>query len=211
MWFCDRFGPLRWSKSSSQWFGLNREVKPLGPIRWLDTKIGGCYLAFFTLFLYRGEGWTASLVENVTTSEFSPRLKLPPIIWVDRLIGTPLFSLALWLVRSVVRGVLNIPNPQIYLGLNVETWPCLGLSFATFSLFCFILSLVMGKLFLWLSSIQIQVNLTIQHTHTPASCVHNYSLTQQYIRVSVIQCMKYLSLYRIEVRELIQSCQLHIT
>ena len=35
---------------------LNRGVNPFGPIRRQDTKIGGCYLAFSPLLLYRGEG-----------------------------------------------------------------------------------------------------------------------------------------------------------
>ena len=34
-----------------------------------------------------------SLVENLTTSRFSPQLKLPPIIWVDRSVDSYLFSL----------------------------------------------------------------------------------------------------------------------
>ena len=75
---------------------LNRGVSPFGPIRRQDTKIGGCHLAFSPLLLYRGEGWTASQVENVTTSGFSPRLKMPPIIWVNRPTGTPPFNPALW-------------------------------------------------------------------------------------------------------------------
>ena len=78
---------------------LNRGVNPFGPIRRQDTKIGGRHFAFFPLHLCRDEGWTASLDENVTTSEFSPRLKLPPIIWVDRFVDTPLISPALWQIH----------------------------------------------------------------------------------------------------------------
>ena len=75
---------------------LNRGINPFGPIRRQDTKIGDCHLAFSPLLLYRVEGWTASLVENLTTSDLSPCLKLPPIIWIYQHIGTTLFSPALW-------------------------------------------------------------------------------------------------------------------
>ena len=74
---------------------LNGGVNPFGQIRRQDTKIGGCHLAFVPLLLFRGKGWTASLVENVTTSKCSAHLKLPPIIWVNLPIGAPLFSPAL--------------------------------------------------------------------------------------------------------------------
>ena len=35
---------------------LNRVVKPFGPIKRQDTKLGGCHLSFHPLLLYRGEG-----------------------------------------------------------------------------------------------------------------------------------------------------------
>ena len=55
-------------------FYLNTEI-------WADQKAGyknrrrpSC---FSPLLLYRGKGWTASLIENFNKVEFSPRLKLP--------------------------------------------------------------------------------------------------------------------------------------
>ena len=46
-------------------------------------------------------------------------------------------------------GVLNTPDPQINLGLMVGIWASLGLDFAIYLTFCFILSLSMGiRLFL---------------------------------------------------------------
>lgn len=61
------------------WACRNGWVNPFWPIRRLQTKIGGCHLVFLLFLLYRSEGWTASLVEYVTTSEFSPHVKLPSI------------------------------------------------------------------------------------------------------------------------------------
>ena len=49
-------------------------------------------MLFSQLLMYRGKGWTASLVEKASISEFSPRLKLPHIIWADQPIRTPLIQ-----------------------------------------------------------------------------------------------------------------------
>ena len=46
-------------------------------------------------------------------------------------------------------GILNTPDPQIYLGLIVGIWACLGLNIATLEYFYFISSVVMGKLCLF--------------------------------------------------------------
>ena len=43
-------------KRSTIELDLNRGVKPFGPIKRQDKKIGGCHLAFSPLLLYRGEG-----------------------------------------------------------------------------------------------------------------------------------------------------------
>ena len=51
--------------------------------------------------------------------------------------------------RRSCRDVLNTPDPQIYLGLVVGIWACLGLDLATFSVFYSILSLLMGKICLF--------------------------------------------------------------
>ena len=42
------------------------------------------------------------------------------------------------------RGVLNTPDPD-YLGLMIGIWDSLGLDFATFLIFYFVSSLIMGK------------------------------------------------------------------
>ena len=76
---------------------LNSGVKPFGPIRRQDTKIGGCHLAFFPIVFVQGRGLNSG---KMTSSEFSLRLKLPHIIWVDWPIGTPPYSPAL-LFRSM--------------------------------------------------------------------------------------------------------------
>ena len=47
------------------------------------------------------------------------------------------------------QGRIEHPRPQIYLGLVVGIWACLGLDFATFSIFYSILSLFMGKICLF--------------------------------------------------------------
>ena len=61
------------------WACRNGWVNPFWPIGRLQTKIGGCHNVFLPFHTYRGEGWTASSVEYVTSSEFSPHLKLPSI------------------------------------------------------------------------------------------------------------------------------------
>ena len=76
------------SQSFSRELCLNRGVTPNQPFRALHTDNGGCRLAFFSYHF--------CTVANVTTSEFSPRPKLSPIIWVDRLIGTPFYSILLY-------------------------------------------------------------------------------------------------------------------
>ena len=43
------------------------------------------------------------------------------------------------------RGVLNTPDPQIYLGLMIGIWASLGCDFASFSIFYPTLGLFMGK------------------------------------------------------------------
>ena len=58
----------------------NRGVRPNDTIGGF-VRLAGCHLAFSSSLLCRGKGRIASQV--VTTSEFSPHLKLPPIIWVD--------------------------------------------------------------------------------------------------------------------------------
>ena len=46
----------------------NRKVKPFEPISRQDTNIKKADILLFSQpFLYSGEGWPASLVENVTT------------------------------------------------------------------------------------------------------------------------------------------------
>ena len=44
------------------------EFLPFGPIRRLNTKIGGWHLAFSPSLLYRGEGWTANTVFDLLQS-----------------------------------------------------------------------------------------------------------------------------------------------
>ena len=66
-------------------------------------------MLFLPLLLYRGKGWTASPVENVTT-EFSPRLKLPPIMWVDQPIGT-LYSIQLDICKHSLGSSFNSKFP----------------------------------------------------------------------------------------------------
>ena len=75
---------------------------------WIQ-KYEAAILLFLPILLYRGEGWTASLVENVATSEFSPRLKLPPIIWVDWPIG---------ILYSIQLGQLNICKHSLSSSFN---------------------------------------------------------------------------------------------
>ena len=53
-----------------------------------------------------------------------------------------------------MRGVLNTPEPQIYLGLMVRIWAGLGLHSSTVSVFYFILSLYMGKICLFYDLLQ---------------------------------------------------------
>ena len=61
---------FRYPVSESQYpllFVISHSPKPLWPIRSQDTKIGGYHLLFPLTFVQgRGEGWTASQVENVT-------------------------------------------------------------------------------------------------------------------------------------------------
>ena len=42
-------------------------------------------------------------------------------------------------------GVLNTPDPQMYLVLMIGIWACLGLDFASYSIFYPILGFFMGK------------------------------------------------------------------
>ena len=73
----------------------NEDASPNHPIRGLLTIMDTVILLFFPLLLYRSNGLTKNLVKSVTISEFSPHLKLQLIIWVDRSVGTPIFSPAL--------------------------------------------------------------------------------------------------------------------
>ena len=86
----------------------NEDASPYHPIRGLLTIMDTVILLFFPLLLYRSNGLTKNLVKSVTISEFSPHLKLQLIIWVDRSIGTPLFSPAL------CQWVKIIEQPRIY-------------------------------------------------------------------------------------------------
>ena len=70
-----------------------------------------------------------NLVENVTISEFRRCLKLPPIIWVDRAIGTHLFSPALWLLYILMSQSTLILISRKWIGSwchifsNKKDWP----------------------------------------------------------------------------------------
>ena len=75
---------------------LGRGIKPFG------TDI----LLFSPFLLYRCEGWTASLVEHLTASEFSPGSTSYDL--GGQPIGAPLFSPALCPVQShFVIGILS--------------------------------------------------------------------------------------------------------
>ena len=89
------------------WAYGNRWVNSFGTIGRLQTKIGGCHLVFLIFLLYRGGGWTASLVEYVTTTEFSPHLKLPSIFLIG---GSLVFNLPKdsdqWMNRLLLMHVI---------------------------------------------------------------------------------------------------------
>ena len=91
---------------------MNRVVKHSGQIWRHDTQ--NRMLLFCQLLFYRGEGWTASVVEKVTISKFCPHLKLPPIILVDQPIGTTLFNPAIWFITHIQKISTPIDQwPQI--------------------------------------------------------------------------------------------------
>ena len=91
--FMSHLGTLSRNRSIHFFLLYSHSPKPFWPIRRQDTKIGGYHLLFPLTFVQeQGKDWTASLVENVTTSEFSPHLKLFLIICMDRSIDTLLFS-----------------------------------------------------------------------------------------------------------------------
>ena len=62
----------------------SKTIRANQKVEYKNRRLPSCS---FPLLLYWGKGWTASLTENAPISEFYPRLKLPPIILVDRSIG----------------------------------------------------------------------------------------------------------------------------
>ena len=84
---------------------LNRVVKPFKTIKRQVSKIGGCHLAFSPSIFVQGGRLNSDFSWKVKSSEFSPRLKLPPIIWVKRPISTPLFNPALRFVAPIWKNL----------------------------------------------------------------------------------------------------------
>ena len=65
---------------------LNTGVKPSGPMRRQDTKIGGCHM-LFPRYCCTGQRLISESSWKCDQFWFNPRLKPPSIIWAERPIG----------------------------------------------------------------------------------------------------------------------------
>ena len=115
---------LAWHQTLSLYLyhraGLNRGKVPISQSECSKQIAEAAILLFSPLLLYRGEGWTASLIENMTAIKFNPRLKLAPIIWLDQPNGTPLLIPGLLPVLTTQNPVFLLCRISFFLLLKRE-------------------------------------------------------------------------------------------